>query len=174
MAKGLSSPLAAAIVGFMFIALALYTIHSFLNVVNAVYSIALKRDVYIGCDSLKFYSASLINGTIIKATIVNDGSGSVLDVREINVIIILQSAEGSIYTYSLRQCESPSPGCWIVEDIEAGNNISYSYAEHRFLRPGEVLHIRGSLPSVLGKGFYGYIVAFTRCSRAERVLSEGV
>jgi hypothetical protein len=151
LAKGLSSPLAAAIVGFMFIALALYTIHSFLNAVNAVYSIALRRDVYIGCDSLKFYSASLINGTIIKATIVNDGSGSVLDVRE-----------------------TPSPGCWIVEDIEVGNNISYSYAEHKFLRPGEVLHIRGSLPSVLGKGFYGYIVAFTRCSRAERVLSGGV
>jgi len=173
MARGLSTPLVAVIVGFAFIALTLYTIHSFLSAVNTTYSIALKKSFYMGCDSLRFYNASLTNGTIVSAVIVNEGSASIADAGEIGIVIVLQTSEGDVYSYTLKFCEAPSPGCWTIDSIASGSNTYYSYAEHRYLKPGEVLYITGSLPGAPGRSVYGYAVAFTRCSRAERVLAIG-
>lgn len=171
--QGLSSPLSALIVGMAIIVLTLYSVYSFLNTVNTAYSSLLGKSIYRSCDSLKLLNASLINSTVLRVAIANEGSGSVVDVKEVSIAVVLQDSAGRVYSYALRYCNTLGPGCWTADMIVAGSGLAYSYSEHRSLRPGEVLIATGYLPSALEGIVYGYVTAFTSCSKAERVILIG-
>ncbi len=167
--RGSSAPILALIFSTIIIALAVYSLYMLLNTVTTL-QVAQRRGVYIACEGLRIVNATLVSGSKVNATVVNEGVGTLTDLSGMELVVVLKTGDGSEYSYVLRFCRTLSPGCWTPIKILAGS-MEYSYDEHKYLRPGEYVYITGLLPASVSNISYGYIVSFTSCSRAERILT---
>ncbi|MCI4436980.1 MAG: hypothetical protein JHC33_09260 [Ignisphaera sp.] len=167
--RGSSAPILALVSSTIILALAVYSLYMILNTVITL-QVAQRRGVYTACEGLRIVNATLVSGSKVNVTIVNEGVGALTDLSGMEIVVVLKTGDGSEYSYVLRLCRTLTPGCWTPIKIVAGS-MGYSYDEHRYLRPGEYVYITGLLPGSVSNISYGYIVSFTSCSRAERILT---
>lgn len=101
-----------------------------------------------------------LSGTLLDFNVSNEGPITVKDLSELDVIVKYYVNESGIIkqvTYLLQFNESGDPGTWYVCRVILGNQ-TYTYAEHKYLRPGEVAEIIANLPAQPAQGAEGVVV----------------
>ncbi|MEL9940836.1 MAG: hypothetical protein QW348_00350 [Ignisphaera sp.] len=167
MGRGISSPISAAIIGFTIVALAIYTTYVTVNAILQVYTTP-RGNQHTECGYIRLVNSTLYPNNTIEIVIENDGPSTVASLDDLGMALVLY-ANSSQYTYSLRYCGSPAPGCWVAESIAVGSKTFEAYSKRPF-RPGETLYAKAFPPIQLTSADYSYLAVFTGCSRAERVI----
>lgn len=112
------------------------------------------------------------NGSIF-LLISNTGKSTIGRVSNLDVIISYLDLSGYQVSYLLRFNQEPLPGCWrTVEVCVEGTTMCFPYYSREFLKPGELILMRGLLPTLPIPGSWGYVVVVTPTShKAERAFS---
>ncbi|MCD6428736.1 MAG: hypothetical protein J7L12_03875 [Desulfurococcales archaeon] len=101
-----------------------------------------------------------LTGTLLYFNVSNEGPITVKDLSELDVIVKYYVNESGIIkqvAYLLQFNESGDPGTWYVYRVILGKQI-YTYAEHRYLRPGEIAEVIANLPVQPVRGADGVVV----------------
>ncbi len=167
MGRGVSSPVSAAIISFAIIALAIYTTLLTTNSMVQVYRL-LKNPYNVECSYLRIASAVLYPNSTMEIVIDNDGPNTINDISSLGMVVVIYANE-SQYTYTLKNCNTLSHGCWFAEKIVAGF-ATLGYGVGKPFRPGEKLYAKALLGLNTSSISYGYVAIFSSCSKAERVI----
>jgi Holliday junction resolvase len=167
MDRGVSSPISATIIGMVMLILAIYTTYAVANIALDMLKEARVSQRY-RCSIIRIANSSLYPNSTIDIVLVNEGPHTINEVRKIDIAVVIYIDKHQ-YTYLLKYCNSVEPGCWVADKIYVGSRV-FDINDREGIRPGEALHIKASLPIKNVSVDYGYVVVFTDCSRAERVL----